>query len=140
MIYLYTTQQNECPGSAALIIPLALLNLFWILVAFIGIASINTRKVSGVKRFFTLLFLSGTLRGVFYIFAYHQMKEVHEQDKWQCASIYQGEMFAMQAILEIFATFVILHLTKTITKYLQGKKLLFLSFLLNIYLFPLFSF
>lgn len=122
--YLYFGQKKGCDIPAKILISLTGLNFVWLCIAFIGISSINSRQTMKIGRFLRLLFLTGVLRGIFYTQIYTRLGQPSSQEKYFCGSIFQGDMYILQAALEMLMIGLLVGLTYRVKNYLKSNKYL----------------
>ena len=123
LTYLQSIHKNDCVGSssASFLLSIAGLNIIWMIITLIGIASINSRRTSNVSKYIYLLLVNGILRGLFYFVINRKTSNVINEGRLSCGTIIQGDTYLMQAALEILAIVILLFLTRSIRKYLRGK-------------------
>jgi len=73
-----------------------------------------------VNRFFYLLALSGVIRGLVYFCGISTLRGLCEGDNGYCGTVYKGNFYMIQGLLETFMVGVLVFLTKSIKDYLKG--------------------
>lgn len=116
--YLHLSRERECEQNLPMFLCSVFLNFFWILVAFIGISSINSRKAWRVQRYRVLLFLVGLTRMIYYFTASNMVNMATPSGS---CNLNQNEIYVASSILEGTAITVLLFVLQTIRTYMQGK-------------------
>ena len=68
-----------------------------------------------------MLFLSGVLRGIFYFHIYIKLGRSPSPGKLFCGSLYQGDMYILQATLEMLMIGILVGLTYRVKNYLKSN-------------------
>lgn len=126
--YLHFSRERECEQNLSMFLCSVFLNFFWILVAFIGISSINSRKSWRVQRYRVLLFLVGLTRMIYY---FTTSNMVNEATSIGSCNLNQSDIYVASSILEGTAITVLLFLLQTIQNYIQGKSIVKLVIIID---------
>jgi hypothetical protein len=121
-MYLHFYYQNECDEYAGLLLALGILNIIWIIMAFLGLKSINSKRSYMVQRNMYGIVFIFVSRIAFYVIMGIEMNNNVEASQVQlCNAIYQGGLILITAGIEGLALIILLYLTYRIKNYIQSK-------------------